>query len=606
MSKAREAAKLRGGAVRASLRDLSHLLRIVGKPRWATPALLALGFLSSLAETLGITLIVLFLYSVSNRTAEAGGGFQGRALGEAITWFGSPTRLAVVILLLIVARGALALVYSLISSSVGERISERARNLVHQQYLGVAFGFVQQHEQSQLMEVLGSESWMVAKAYGAVTRLIINSCSIFVFAAFLLAISWKVLLIAVLGSIAISAILRTFSRPARELGYRVKEIHQALGEHMLMTLQAMRTIRAYGQEALHQRRFVQSSAAARNASLSLIRLSSWIGPTTEIGYLGMLALVVLVSGWWHISFEVTLAAVALLYRLQPHTREFESNLLFLAQMQPQLRSLLEMIKSEDKEYPPQGATALANLNASMVFENVSFGYDPDMLVLNDLSFEIPAGVTTALIGASGAGKTTIVNLLLRLYEPTSGAIKIDGTRLEDIRRTDWLSKIAVTGQDVDLVEGTVIDNIRMAKANASEEEVIAAARGAGIAAFVEGLPERYDTWIGQEGLRFSGGQRQRIGLARALLRDPDFLILDEAMNALDTALETQVRRAIDRQLCGRTILVITHRIEAVRDATKVIWIENGRVRSQGPASLVIPEYQRNGSNQVVAPVRRRR
>ena len=120
--------------------------------------------------------------------------------------------------------------------------------------------------------------------------------------------------------------------------------------------------------------------------------------------------------------------------------------------------------------------------------------------------------------------------------------------------------------------------------------------------FVEGLPERYDTWIGQEGLRFSGGQRQRIGLARALLRDPDFLILDEAMNALDTALETQVRRAIDLQLGGRTILVITHRIEAVRDAANVIWIENGRVRSQGPASLVIPEYQRNGSNQVVAPV----
>ena len=392
-----------------------------------------------------------------------------------------PTRLAVAILLLILARGALALVYSLISSSVGERISERARNLVHQQYLGVAFGFVQQHEQSQLMEVLGSELWLVAQAYGAVTRLIINSCSIFVFAAFLLAISWKILLIAVLGSIAISAILRTFSRPARELGHQVKEIHQTLGEHMLMTLQAMRTIRAYGQEALHQRRFVQSSAAARNASLSLIRLSSWIAPTTEIGYLGMLGLVVLVSGWWHISFEVTLAAVALLYRLQPHTREFESNLLFLAQMQPQLRSLLEMIKSEDKEYPPQGATALANLNASIVFEHVSFGYDPDMPVLNDLSFEIPAGATTALIGASGAGKTTIVNLLLRLYEPTSGAIKIDGARLEDIRRTDWLSKIAVTGQDVDLVEGTVIDNIRMAKANASEEEVIAAARSAGIA-----------------------------------------------------------------------------------------------------------------------------
>ncbi|MER8826727.1 ABC transporter ATP-binding protein/permease [Mesorhizobium sp. M0938] len=584
---------IRRGAVRASLRDLSHLLRIVGKPRWATPALLALGFLSSVAETLGITLILLFLYLVSNRITDTGDGFQGRALGVAVAWLGSPTRLAVAILLLILARGALALVYSLISSSIGERISERTRNLVHAQYLRVAFGFVQRHEQSQLMEVLGTESWLVAQAYGAVTRLIINSCSIFVFAVFLLTISWKILLIAAVGSIAISAILRIFSRPARDLGRQVKKIHQSLGEHMLMTLQALRTIRAYGQETLHQRRFVQSSAAARNASLSLIRLSSWIGPTTEIGYLGMLGSIVLVSGWWHISFEVTLAAVALLYRLQPHTQEFESNLLFLAQMQPQLRSVLEMIQSEDKDYPSQGSIALRNLDASIVFEHVSFGYDPDTLVLNDLSFEIPAGVTTALIGASGAGKTTIVNLLLRLYEPTSGDIKIDGTRLEDIKRDDWLSKIAVTGQDVDLVEGTVTNNIRMAKADATEDEIFAAARSAGVAAFVEGLPDRYDTWIGQEGLRFSGGQRQRIGLARAVLRDPDFLILDEAMNALDTALEDQVRRAIDRQLGNRTILLITHRIETARDAANVIWIENGRVRSQGPASLIIPQYQQH-------------
>ncbi|MER9330833.1 ABC transporter ATP-binding protein [Mesorhizobium sp. M0488] len=590
MNEAKDAT--RRGAVRASLRDLSHLLRIVGKARWATPALLALGFLSSLAETLGITLILLFLYLVSNRITEAGAGLQGRALDLAVTWFGSPTRLAFAILLLILARGALALLYSLISSSIGERISERVRNLIHEQYLRVAFGTIQQHEQSQLMEVLGTESWLVAQAYGAVTRLIINSCSIFVFAVFLLTISWKILLIAALTSIAISAILRILSRPARDLGHQVKKIHQSLGEHMLMTLQALRTIRAYGQEALHQRRFVQSSAAARNASLSMIRLSSWIGPTTEIGYLGMLGSIVLVSGWWNISFEVTLAAVALLYRLQPHTQEFESNLLFLAQIQPQLRSVLEMVKSEDKEYPSQGTIGLGNLNASIVFEHVSFGYDQNAPVLTDLSFEIPAGETTALIGASGAGKTTIVNLLLRLYEPSSGDIKIDGTRLQDIKRDDWLSKIAVTGQDVDLVEGTVTENIRMAKTDATEEEIILAARSAGVASFVEDLPDRYDTWIGQEGLRFSGGQRQRIGLARAVLRNPDFLILDEAMNALDTALEDQVRRAIDRQLGKRTILLITHRIETARDAVNVIWIENGRVNSQGPASVIVPQYQR--------------
>ena len=276
------------------------------------------------------------------------------------------------------------------------------------------------------------------------------------------------------------------------------------------------------------------------------------------------------------------------------------------QIQPQLRAILEMIRTDDKEYPPQGAHTLGRLDGTIAFDNVSFGYDPQALVLEDVSFEIPAGVTTALIGASGAGKTTIVNLLLRLYEPLAGEIRIGGTRLTDTKRGDWLSRIAVTGQDVDLVEGSVIDNIRMAKTGASEAEIIAAAHSAGAASFVANLPEGYDTWIGQEGTRFSGGQRQRIGLARAILRDPDFLILDEAMNALDTALESQVRRSIDRDLGGRTILVITHRIDAVRDAAQVVWIENGRVRSQGPASLVLSQYQRSGAKQEIVPAEKLR
>ena len=591
----------RGGAVWAPLSDLSQLLRIVGKPRWATPTLLVLGLVSSLAETLGITLVLLFLYSLSDRISAAGNGFEGRILARAVGWFGSPTWLALAILVLILVRGALALVYALISADISERISERTRNLVHQQYLGVAYDFIQRREQSQLMEVLGTESWLVAHTYGALTRLIINCCSIFVFGIFLLALSWKILLTAIAGSIAISAVLRSLSQPARNLGSTVKAVHQSLGEHMLMTLQGMRTIRAYGQESVHQRRFVQSSAAARDASLSLIRLSSWIGPTTEVGYLGMLSVVILLSGWWQISFEVTLAAVVLLYRLQPHTHEFEGNLLFLAQIQPRLRSVLDMIRTDDKDYPPEGRTALTSLQEPIVFDRVDFGYDAGTPVLNDMSFEVPAGVTTALIGASGAGKTTIVNLLLRLYEPASGQIRIGAVALADTRRSDWLSRIAVAGQDVDLVEGTVIDNIRMARAGAGDEEIIAAARSAGVAAFVESLPDGYQTWIGQEGMRFSGGQRQRIGLARAILRDPDFLILDEATNALDSGLEMQVRRSIDRQLGRRTILVITHRIEAIRDADHVIWVEDGRTRCEGAASLVLPQYQRADQNRLTAP-----
>jgi ABC-type multidrug transport system fused ATPase/permease subunit len=209
---------------------------------------------------------------------------------------------------------------------------------------------------------------------------------------------------------------------------------------------------------------------------------------------------------------------------------------------------------------------------------VTFQYEPGAkLALKNATFEIPAGVTTALVGPSGAGKTTVINLLLRLYRPSSGMICVDDMPIAELRRTDWLGLLAVAGQDVDLVEGTVIDNLRMANNDATEEEVIAASRIAGVSEFIEPLPEGYGTWIGQQGLRFSGGQRQRIGLARAVLRDPEFLMLDEAMSALDRGLEGQIRRAIEERFAGRTILIITHRLETVLNADHTVRIEDGMI-----------------------------
>ncbi|WP_206734286.1 ATP-binding cassette domain-containing protein [Bradyrhizobium zhanjiangense] len=323
----------------------------------------------------------------------------------------------------------------------------------------------------------------------------------------------------------VSAGLRHLSLPIQQLGAGVKLVHQKLGEHMLMTLQGMRTIRAYGQEEVHQKRFEHASTQARQVALRLARLSALVSPLTEVGYLAVLFLVIAFADMWGIGFATSLTAVALLYRLQPHMRDLEGNLLYMAQIEPQLRSIRHMLSTDDKEYPKAGHVAVAKLENGISFRNVTFRYDAGTEpALLDVSFDIPAGKTTALIGASGAGKTTIVNLLLRLYSANEGVIRVDGRSIEDVRRTDWLDMLAIAGQDVDLVEGTVIENVRMAKNDASEEEVRQALRVAGISEVVEGLPDKYDTWIGQHGLRFPGGQRH----CRAIVRNPKFLILDEA------------------------------------------------------------------------------
>jgi subfamily B ATP-binding cassette protein MsbA len=578
------------GIRRAALRDLMRLLAIIGKPKWATPVLIVLGLASSFAETIGITLILLFLYAATGHAGNSGSGMLGHFVGLAAKHFGSTAKLAWLILALIVARGVLASSYNRISTNIGAALSERARNAVHQQYLNVSYGFIQGHTQAHLMEVLAAETWEVAGAYGSFTRVIINGCSITVFALFLALVSWKITAVAFIGSAAISAVSKLFTGRARALGLRVKQTHEFMGVQMLMTIQGMRTIRAYGQEAPHQGRFCYTSAEAKELTNALARLSAWIGPITEVGYLGILCVIIAGSGWWHTSFPVTLAAVALLYRLQPHTRELEDHMMHLAQIQPQLQSVRAMLESGDKQYAPAGHVPFKAVRERIVFRNVSFRYSPDSAeALSDISFEIPAGVTTALIGASGAGKTTIVNLLLRLYEPDAGKIFVDGVAMNDLRREDWVGQLGLAGQDVDLVEGTVMDNIRMGDRYSAPAQAIAAARAAGVAAFIEHLPGSYDTWVGQEGLRFSGGQRQRIGLARAILRNSYLLILDEAMSALDRALEDRVKHEIEAQRVARTMLIVTHRLETVRHVQHVVWIEDGRLRAQGPPAAVLTE-----------------
>jgi ABC-type multidrug transport system fused ATPase/permease subunit len=577
-------------ARRAALAELLRLLKVAPLPRWATPLLIVLGLASSLAETVGITLVLLFFYLAMGQVdlAASTSGLLGDALRHATSWFHSSTETAFVVLLLIVARGALSFANTLISARIGERINEVARNRVHLQYLSASYSSFQRHDEAYLMEVLGTETWLISGAYSSLTRIVVSSCSIFLFVSFLLALSVKITVTAIAASMIISAGLRHLSKPMQELGGGVKLFHQRLGEHMLMTIQGMRTIRAYGQERVHQDRFERASADARQVALGLARLSALVSPLTEVGYLLVLCLVIASADLWGVGFATSLAAVALLYRLQPHMRELETSLLYMAQIEPQLRSIRLMLSTDDKDYPKSGHLAVSTLSDSISFRKVTFRYDSGSAsALDDVSFDIPAGKITALIGASGAGKTTIVNLLLRLYSATGGIIRVDGRPIEDVRRSDWLGLLAIAGQDVDLVEGTVIDNVRMAKNDATEEEVLHALRVAGISELVEALPEKYHTWIGQHGLRFSGGQRQRLGLARAIVRNPQFLILDEAMSALDRTLEESVRRGIQQQFKGRTVLLITHRLESVLDADHVVCIEGGRVSAEGsPAKLL--------------------
>ena len=240
----------------------------------------------------------------------------------------------------------------------------------------------------------------------------------------------------------------------------------------------------------------------------------------------------------------------------------------------------------EREDPP-GAQALPKLLGDVRFEHVGFAYDPGRPVLRDFSAEMLHGEVVALVGPSGAGKSTIVNLVPRFYEPQQGRITVDGVDIAGVRLADLRDAIAIVPQETQLFNGTIAENIRYGRLDASDDEIIAAAREANADEFVSRLPEGYATIVGERGIRLSGGQRQRIAIARAILRDPRILILDEATSALDSHSEALIDVALDRLLPGRTTLIIAHRLSTIRRATKILYIEAGSVRETGTHETLI-------------------
>jgi ATP-binding cassette subfamily B protein len=230
----------------------------------------------------------------------------------------------------------------------------------------------------------------------------------------------------------------------------------------------------------------------------------------------------------------------------------------------------------------EDAYELDDVRGELRFEGVSFGYDADgPATLQDVDLVVPAGSTTAIVGETGSGKTTMGYLVARLYDATSGRITIDGVDLRDLSFASLARTVGLVSQETYLFHASVAENLRFAKPEASDEELVDAARAAQIHDLIAALPDGYDTVVGERGYRFSGGEKQRIAIARTVLRNPPVLVLDEATSALDNETERAVQEALDRLAEGRTTLAIAHRLSTIRDADEIVVLDGGRIAERG-------------------------
>jgi len=294
----------------------------------------------------------------------------------------------------------------------------------------------------------------------------------------------------------------------------------------------------------------------------------------------VLGIFLVLRGRWGLTLGDLAAFSAITITLYRPVRTLARGWVRVMDAEPSAERYFEVLDSPIEIRDADDAIPIGRVRHGVRFDDVTFSYGREP-VLHNVAFEIRVGEVVAIVGRTGAGKTTLVDLLLRFYDPTGGRIEIDGIDLRRVRRTSLLDQMAVVSQEPFLFDGTIRENIRYGRLDATEQEILAAARAAHVDEFVDGLPDGYDTEVGAAGTRLSGGQRQRVTIARAILRDPAILVLDEATSSLDSKSERLVQDAIEKLMPGRTVFVIAHRLSTVRAANKIVVLEHGKVSALG-------------------------
>jgi ABC-type multidrug transport system fused ATPase/permease subunit len=401
----------------------------------------------------------------------------------------------------------------------------------------------------------------------------------------LLILDWRLALV-VLATIPVIAIgLRHFNQRSRPIYRRVRDRLGDINARLQDDLAGIRVVQAFGQEDAELERFHRVSERYYHERVRAIRTWSTFFPALDfVSALGG-AVMLGVGAYMVVTGQMSLGTlVAFLSYIHsfydPLRRLTEVDNTFQQAIAAGER-IFELMDEKPEIQDAPDAVELDHIQGEVVFEDVHFRYGDGDEVLHDIDFRIAPGEVVALVGPSGAGKTSIANLLCRFYDPAHGRILIDGHDLRKIRLRSLRRHIAVVLQDTFLFNGTVRENLIYGKPDATEEEMIAAAKTAYAHEFIMNLPYGYDTEIGERGVKLSGGQRQRLALARAILTNPRILILDEATSSVDAEAEYLIQQALEEALKGRTALVIAHRLSTIRNADKIIALENGRIREIG-------------------------
>jgi ATP-binding cassette subfamily B protein len=576
---------------------------------WQLKVVLALIVLTTILDILSPAIIGSIIDMVkvmaTGGTLEPGSGIEGFAyniLTPAASWFiavagadplkGTLLIFSVSLVFIALITGLFNFIQRYATTIVGQRATFNMRDDMYNSLLEQSFSFYDQQRTGQLMARATGDINMLGRFFQMGVRMLLSSVLLLVLVLYsLISINMTLTLISVTVIPFVFLATREFSRRIGPLWAAVREQNGVITSVLQENLAGVRVVRGFSREEYEEEKFSTELQEFFDMNITMARIRAFFMPlATFISSVGFV-LIIWYGGGQVITGVLTVGSLVAFYfylaRLMRPVRMIGFMTSMVVRALAAGNRVFDIIDAEVEVHDKEDAAEVSELQGRITLEDVWFSYDGDNMVLKDIDLDVQPGQTVAILGATGSGKSSIINLIPRFYDVSQGSIKLDGTDLRDLKIKSLRGTIGIVRQEPFIFSTTLRENIAYGVQNASLSDIREAAKRAKINDFIEGLPDGYDTKVGERGVTLSGGQKQRVAIARALLKNPKILIMDDSTSSVDTQTEYEIQQALDELLEDRTTFIITQRLSSIKKADYIIVLEDGEISEEGTHDQLI-------------------
>lgn len=523
---------------------------------------------------------------LGNATTEIYQGLISKVSGGAGINFGAISEILIQLLILYVVSMSFSAIQGITMSRVCQKITYKIRNDLVHKINNLPMKYFDKRTNGEVLSIITNDIDMLSSSLDqSITQIITSICTIIGILIMMLSISWQMTLVSIcilpITLLSVGFIVkksqRYFKAQQDYLGHVNGKVEETYGGHII--------IKAFNSEDKTIKEFKEQNDTLYHVGWKSQFLSGLMHPIMNfIGNVSYVGIAIL-GGYYAIKGKITVGNIQSFIQ---YSKQFNQPIAQVAQISGTLQLMaaaaervFEFLEEDEEKEIEENSKTIDNLKGNIEFKNVKFGYDDDKIIINDFSAKVHDGQKVAIVGPTGAGKTTMVKLLMRFYDINEGAIYIDGNNIADYNRGDLRRLFGMVLQDTWLFNGTIKDNIKYGKPDATDNEVVEAAKAAHVHHFIKTLPNGYNMILNEETSNISAGQKQLLTIARVILADPKILILDEATSSIDTRTELQIQSAMDNLMKGRTSFIIAHRLSTIKNADLILVMQHGDIVEQG-------------------------